>query len=93
MSLRRAICGTKANRLEGVGRYGVGANGRCYPAEGYLTHRTVFTERINRRAAALIISAQQILAGAVGSEKGGRVLLGDRPEQGQAAGALVYPEA
>ena len=79
--------------IGGVGRYGVGTNSRCQPAEGWRTRRAIFSERMNRHTAALIIGAQQILAVAVRSEKGGRAFLWDRPEQGQPAGALVYPEA
>ena len=65
----------KGEPVGGIGRYGVGAGGCGQPAEGWRTHRTVFSERMNGRTAALIIGAQQILADAVGGEEGGRVLL------------------
>ena len=93
LSLKRAMCGTKANWLEGsvwmawapmavasVSRVGRPPR-RPLPRDG------------PPHVPALIIGGQQIPARAVGGQKRGRVVRGDRPLGREPTGALVDPEA
>src|SRR5258707_443244 len=78
LSLSRAICGTKTNRLEGSVAIACAPGGRG---------------RTPRRAAALVKGAKEVFAGAVGGHEGRRMFLRDRPQQRQRPGALVDREA
>src|SRR5687767_9687191 len=76
-----------------VGLNRVGANVRCQPFDGRLSHRSVIPDGMDPNMPGLIIGRQQILALAVGSQESGPAVSGNRPDLCKSSGAVVDPPA